>query len=354
MADSTRDHFKYQVIQLQPEPKKVFLSKEERKNTKGLRIGLAVLLSLVVVIALYQLGDPISKFLDMEHSYEEWAVTFSGVLTFIVSGAVITSVISCLIKIAKIRNLESKKTNQANRQEVERVVREAKDQTAGLNRTYEASIQGARQLSNCLDEASAWLRTAQAEYQASAFSRFWEAVEQAAVWLKDYQRNADEIAKNANKYYRDLNGRKHTFPTFPISLQDLPTSSSVVSELRRLMRLGETNFQFASILESRKTRKAIVAGFRSLHDAIDDLGYRIEDTVSDLRDSMSSDLAKVVEEQIRTRETADRTPEAIEKTRLTVEEKGSKIDKRLMEQNRILDNIQHHRRPKLEDIPSKH
>jgi gas vesicle protein len=105
------------------------------------------------------------------------------------------------------------------------------------------------------------------------------------------------------------------------------------------MRLGETNFQFASILESRKTRKAIVAGFRSLHDAIDDLGYRIEDTMSDLKDSVSSDLATIVEEQIRTRE--------------TVKEKGSKIDKRLMEQNRILDNIQHHRKPKLEDIPSK-
>ena len=122
----------------------------------------------------------------------------------------------------------------------------------------------------------------------------------------------------------------------------------------RLMRLGETNFQFASILESRKTRKAIVAGFRSLHDAIDDLGYRIEDTLSDLKDSMSSDLANLVEEQIRTRESVDRTPEVIEKTRLTVEEKVSKIDKRLREQDRMLDNIQHHRKPKLEDIPSKH
>jgi hypothetical protein len=347
MADSGSDNFKYQVIQLQPETKRVFFSKEERKNTKGLSKGLAVLLCLVVGFALYHLGVPVSEFLDMELPYEKWAVTFTGVLTFLVSGAVITAVISYLIKIAKIRNLERKKTNQANRQEVERVVREAKDLTAGLNRTYEASIEGARQLSNCLDEASAWLRTAQAEYQASAFSRFWDAVEQAAVWLKDYQRNADEIAKNANRYYRDLNGRKHTFPTFPVSLQNLPTSSSVVSELRRLMRLGETNFQFASILESRKTRKAIVAGFRSLHDALDDLGYRIEDTLSDLRDSMSSDLAKVVEEQIRTRETADRTPEVIEKTRLTLEEKGSKIDKRLLEQNRILDNIQHHRKPKL-------
>jgi hypothetical protein len=339
MADSSSDHFKYQVTQLQPETKRVFLSKDERKNTKGLSRGLAVLLCLVVGFALYHLGDPISKFLDMEHSYEQWAVTLGGVLTFLVSGAVITAVISYLIKIAKIRNLERKKTNQANRQEVERVVREAKDLTAGLNRTYEASIEGARQLSNCLDEASAWLRTAQAEYQASAFSRFWDAVEQAAVWLKTYQHNAEEIAKNANRYYGDLNGRKHTFPTFPVTLQNLPTSSSVVSELRRLMRLGETNFQFASILESRKTRKAIVAGFRSLHDAIDDLGYRIEDTMSDLKDSVSSDLATIVEEQIRTRE--------------TVKEKGSKIDKRLMEQNRILDNIQHHRKPKLEDIPSK-
>jgi gas vesicle protein len=343
MADSNGDHFKYRVIQLQPETKRVFLSKEERKNTKGLNKGLAVLLCLVVGFTCYHLGVPISKLLNLELPYELWAFTFSGVLTFLVIGVVVAGVISYLIKTAKIRNSERKKTNEANRQEVERVGREAKNLTADLNRTYEASIEGARQLSKCLDEASAWLRTAQAEYQATAFSRFWDAVEQAAIWLKDYQRNADEIAKNANTYYRDLNGRKHTFPKFPVSLQSLPPSSTVVSELRRLMRLGETNFQFASILESRKTRKAIVAGFRSLHDAIDDLGYKIEDTVSELRDSMSSNLAQVVEEQIRTRETVDGTPEVIEKTRLTVEERASKIDDRLREQTRILDNIQHDR-----------
>ncbi|MCA1640204.1 MAG: hypothetical protein LC768_18090 [Acidobacteria bacterium] len=64
-------------------------------------------------------------------------------------------------------------------------------------------------------------------------------------------------------------------------------------------------------------------------------------------------MAQVVEEQIRTREAVDRTPEAIDKTRQSFDEKGSKIDKRLLDQNRMLDNIQHHREPKLKDIPSK-
>lgn len=79
---------------------------------------------------------------------------------------------------------------------------------------------------------------------------------------------------------------------------------------------------YANIWEHRRTRKAIVEGFRTLNEAINNLGDTIDYSISNLQGSISSDTAKVVQEQIKNRES---------------------VDKRLLEQNRMLDNIQHNR-----------
>lgn len=97
--------------------------------------------------------------------------------------------------------------------------------------------------------------------------------------------------------------------------------------------MGQTNFQFANIWEHRRTREVLIAGFRTLGEAINNLGATIEYSVSDLQRSISSDIANLVEEGIRTREA---------------------FDKRMVEQNRMLDNIQHHRKPEITDRPSRY
>ena len=83
----------------------------------------------------------------------------------------------------------------------------------------------------------------------------------------------------------------------------------------------------------------MMAGFRYLGEAVNNLGYAIEDSISNLQESISSDLAKSVEEGI--------------KTRGLLADTGKKLDKRLLEQNRMLDNIQHGRKPRFKDTPSK-
>ena len=98
----------------------------------------------------------------------------------------------------------------------------------------------------------------------------------------------------------------------------------VSKELRNVERMGQTNFQFANIWEHRRTRTVLLAGFTTLSEAIDGLGSTIEYSISSLQQSVSSDVARLVEEEIKTREA---------------------LDSRLLEQNRMLDNIQNHRKP---------
>jgi hypothetical protein len=125
-----------------------------------------------------------------------------------------------------------------------------------------------------------------------------DAVENAALHMSASNDKAKNSSQNASEYYRKLKGRKHTFPAFLIQIRTIPDASSEIKEFRRIVRLGQTNFQFANIWEHRRTREALIAGLRTLGEAVNNLGAKLETSIYDLRQSVSSDLAKVIEEEI--------------------------------------------------------
>jgi len=175
------------------------------------------------------------------------------------------------------------------------------------------------------------LEDAEGEYKEKAFSSFWDSIEDAARYLADYRAKLGKISKNAHEYYQTLSVRQHNFPTFPVTNGTIPDASFVTGEFSRIVRLGQTNFEFASIWEHRRTREVLIAGFRSLGDAVSNLSFAIEGSVSQFQESISSSAAKFVEEGIRTRE--------------VIVDTGRQLDTRLSEQSTMLDNIQRGRKP---------
>jgi len=241
----------------------------------------------------------------------------------------IIEVRSSAIRRSRTTDLEREKATKekvrienANQNEIRRANDEASSLTNALTNRYTISTKLASNLPQYLNNASGWLRQAQKEYNDNAFSPFWDAVENVAINLSVFNDEVKELSRNAIEYYRMLEGKEHTFPAFPANMGTIPDPSSVVNELRRTVRMGQTNFQFANIWEHRRTREVLIAGFRTLGEAVNNLGGAIEYSVSNLQQSVSSDVAKLVEEEIKTRET---------------------FDKRMLEQNQLLDNIQHHR-----------
>lgn len=232
----------------------------------------------------------------------------------------------------KQRLVYAQNIETANTQEMHRVWREAESLSSNLMRMYESSMNLATDLAQHINRATRLLQQAETEYKDNAFAPFWDAVENAAKELAAFNDKTNLLSKNAADYYSMLSSRKHTFPTFPANMRAIQDVSPVVNELRRIVRLGQTNFQFANIWEHRKTRGVLIAGFRTLSEAINNLEGTIEYSISNLQQSVSSDIAKLVEEEIKTRES---------------------LDNRMLEQNRMLDNIQHHRQPGITDSPSK-
>lgn len=320
------DELKYRVLpnetQAKPIPNmdRIPLTDSEKGSAKSLNgcLGTAIGVGILVLVTAAS-GQP--------------------VLGLVVAGAVVATV-AISVRLSSISDLERKKAENAktsiayaNTSDIRRVEGEAASLTSSLARTYETSQTLVAELPRHLKKASALLQQADTEYRDNAFAPFWDAVENAARQLAAFNDKAKQLTQNAAAYYRGLEGRRHTFPTFPIKNRTIPDATSVVNDLRRVVRMGQTNFQFANIWEHRRTREVLIAGFRTLGEAVNNLGATIEYSISDLQRSVSSDMAKLVEQEIMTRET---------------------LDRRMLEQNRMLDNIQDHRKPTATDRPSRY
>lgn len=149
------------------------------------------------------------------------------------------------------------------------------------------------------------LDVADAEFQDSAFSPFWDSIERAMRKLGAVNDSIKLIADRSNQYKvlaNSYNGRTPPFPVDPASAHRLGTANDTTARLQKIVRQAQRNFQFATIYEQRKTSKILIAGFTNIGEAIDGLGARLEQSISilgdqidDLSSSMTAMNEKVVD-----------------------------------------------------------
>jgi len=317
----------YRVLPNDPNYQQVEVTKYEKDNIKGLGGGFGCLTWGGLFLASYLLIGFVAVAAVGNGSILPLAF-IAGIVIASVGVAVITST----IRRNRIERLEREKNENARNAELNRVTSEASSLTSRVAHNYQNSTQLTNEIPNHLADAAGWLKNAEAEFAANAYGPFWDAVENAALHLSQFNGKTNQLSRNAGKYYKNLNARKHTFPAFPVRSTNLPDASPVINDLRRVVRMGQTNFQFANIWEHRRTREVLIAGFQTLGEAVNNLGSVLDNSIYNLQQSVSSDNARVVEEQIRTRES---------------------LDERMLEQNRMLDNIQHHRKPGVMDTPQE-
>ena len=334
------NNLNYQVFPSEIEPRTVEFTVADWRKTDTFLVNVYVGSGCLAMIILFLVIEFIFLiyFNAQGYSPQSGAAAIAFLISLVCSiGTVL--LIGRIIDKVRMSTIENKMSAEINEKETARANEEAKSLTASVNHIYESSVKLAAELSEDIKEASLWLEDAEGEYEENAFSSFWDSIEDAARHLADYNNKLGRITQNAQTYYDKLEGRKHNFPSFPVTNRTIPDPSSAISEFHRVVRLGQTNFQFANIWEHRRTRKVMIAGFHSLAEAVNSISYTIEESISDLQESISSVTAKAVEEEIKTRE--------------VIADTGKKINKRLVEQNRMLDNIQHDRKPKFKDTPRK-
>lgn len=322
-ANSMMEEVGYKVFPTDPTP--VSISRANVSGVGGTGCWTGGCLWLIACPVLFALLRSIGLF-----DRNEASTAFQILLVLAVSAPIfglILFLIDIFLRDSKARQSEWAAT-QSNAQ---KRAAEAAQLTQRLNNILKESSDLASRLQKAFNGASHSINLARHEYEDNAPGPFWDAVEDSAGCLAEYDSLIQKLSKKTNEYYSLLQGRKHTFPLFPIQAQNLPDSTAIIRDLNQIVRLGQKadpKPHFYDVWERRRehqlTRQVMISGFRTLGEAINNIGPTIEESVFDLQRAFSSDMAKLVEEEIKTR---------------------SIIDEYSHEQNQMLDNIQRHRKP---------
>lgn len=190
-------------------------------------------------------------------------------------------------------------------------VKEASNQVEALSNQLNNNLEISERLvkhdlPTSLERASEFLNQAKIEYNDNAFGPFWDCVEEAARNLASFNDIICKLSQSAENYYNSLYNIEHNFPVFFPAHEDLPDPKPILEELEVLVRKGQTNFQFAIVWEHRETREVLIAGFHTLGEAISNLALTVEGSFDELNTSISTNISRLVEEQIRSRESFEK------------------------------------------------
>lgn len=206
-------------------------------------------------------------------------------------------------------------------------IHEAESTTSHVVQLVGAAEQSVASLPSLMERVSEEVRRARAEYAEHAFAPFWDAVERATRHIAAYRDIASGLNTRAVEYQRVLQGRRHDFGLFPVKSTDLPELEPRLAEFREVVRLGQTDFHFASIYEQRKTREVLIAGFRTLGDAIENVGHAVTQSLAELENTLQSGFTEMSRR---------------------IEDVGAQAEEAVAElrsQTKKLDNIQRGRKP---------
>lgn len=177
--------------------------------------------------------------------------------------------------------------------------------TTNLITLHDSAPNQIQTLGRFLSAAESDLATADRDFADGAFAPFWDSIERAANNLSRFDQTTHQLASQVNQYSNSLRDREHTFPHFPVDLPSLPDPTHATDRMRAIVRKAQCNFQFATIYEQRKTNNILKHGFMSLSAAISELGDTVRNSIDELRESVSADIAASVKQQIATRESID-------------------------------------------------
>lgn len=262
---------------VEPEVVHVELPEESRPSFFGYALGYAFLvyLSGLPLVGILSALSPSVAAATRDIDMGQFMLTMMKI------GALVGAPLGILICWVKLGNKQrAYSLNRAN-DIAARATREA-------NAILETCERELSNIPNRLREAETWINQATHEYSERALAPFWEAVERAAERLALCNASAERLKAESERYYRLLSDKRHDFPQDPID-GPVPDPGATLAAFRAIVRKGQTDPQFAMIWELRATRKAIISGFSSFGEAVNNVALSLSSSLADLSASVSQE-----------------------------------------------------------------
>lgn len=157
---------------------------------------------------------------------------------------------------------------------------------------YDAQF-SAVQLPLILAKAELALDRAENELAEELPSPFWEAIEDAALCLRDFDSQLHSIEKNRIKHLRLAESLNGDAPQFTLGISLLPDTKNTNQRINMLFRRAQKMRDFPIIYEQRRTNTILLEGFRSLGNAIVSLGVQLQSELLALGDKLDFRLSNL-------------------------------------------------------------
>jgi uncharacterized phage infection (PIP) family protein YhgE len=170
-------------------------------------------------------------------------------------------------------------------------IEQLRGQIASIN---EESLSTFEQMTAQLRSAEEHLDQAERDFSEGAFAPFWDSVERAAFALGGFEERVRKVESNLSQYIdlvkkaRTYEIKASAFSVSAASAQKLKIASETSRRMNGVVRNAQRNFQFSMIYEQRKTNQILVAGFRNLAQALEEMTWRITQSIDDLSTSVHS------------------------------------------------------------------
>lgn len=156
-----------------------------------------------------------------------------------------------------------------------------------------------RHLPHLVSEAHRHLDQAEVEFRDGAFGPFWDAIESATQNLARFYVSLQGFFQEARTLRGIAKSRgigQESLRTITLRREDISGAEHIAEAADRMtsiVRVAQRNFQFASIYESRKLNKLVIGGFKTLAEAINGVGDRIDTSLRMLGQDMASQIQEV-------------------------------------------------------------
>jgi hypothetical protein len=240
---------------------------------------------------------------------------------------------------------------ERNRQEAERQKYTAQQtqlrgQIVEMNRE---SLTAFEQLPFQLRSAEENLDKAERDFARRAFIPFWESVEKAAFSLGGFEERVRKIERTSSQYIDVAReARKYEItppPAFAVSPYSAPRLRIATETSRRMSEIVDKaqcgDVAFSQIYLQIRTNQILVAGFRNLAQALDEMSWRITQSIDDLSTSVNAMGAQLEASLRNIHVQGERVANAAEGLRSDAAVSSAREQKVL----EMLDNIQRKRYP---------
>lgn len=186
-----------------------------------------------------------------------------------------------------------------------------------------------------VESAESHLDQAELDFAEGAFAPFWSSVERAAFSLAAFDESVQKLESNSCEYVDLLAHHKGPAPAFAVSSGStarMKLATATSHRMHGIVRNAQRDFQFSVIYEHRKTNQILVAGFKSLAQAVEEMASRITSSIDNLTTSVDK-MTSTLDESLR------RLSEQTEKRAADTTEKVDR-EQRVLE---LLDRIEQKR-----------